>query len=80
MLEVSKINHRLISHLKESKIPSRAYRSNLSLTDQRVLENQIILANFIQKPMIQVINLALVHIIALMPTVTTRPGKYRTTD
>jgi hypothetical protein len=78
VLEVSKINHRLISHLKEPKIPSRASRSSLSLTDQCVLENQTILANFIQKPVIKVINYSLVHIIALIPTVTTRLGKYRT--
>jgi hypothetical protein len=49
VLEVSKINHRLISHLKETKIPSRASRSSLSLTDQRALESQTILANSIQK-------------------------------
>jgi hypothetical protein len=42
------------------------------------LENQTILASFIQKPVIKFINKSLVHIIALMPTVTTRPGKYRT--
>jgi hypothetical protein len=44
-------------------------------------KNQTILENFIQKkPVIKVINKSLVHIIALMPTVTTRPGKYRTTS
>jgi hypothetical protein len=47
VLEVSKINHRLISHLKEPKIPSRASRSSLSLADQRILENQTTLAYFI---------------------------------
>jgi hypothetical protein len=46
--------------------------------DQRVLENHTILANFIQNPVIKVINQPLVHIIALMPNVTTRPEKYRT--
>jgi hypothetical protein len=56
MLGVSKINHRLISHLKEPKIPSRASRSNSSLTDQRILKIQTILANFIRKPVIKVIN------------------------
>jgi hypothetical protein len=56
MLEVSKINHRLISHLKEPKIPSRASQSSLSLANQCVLEIQTILANFIQKPVIKVIN------------------------
>jgi hypothetical protein len=56
VLGVSKINHRLISHLKEAKIPSRASRSSLSLMDQHVLENQTTLANFIQKPVIKVIN------------------------
>jgi hypothetical protein len=39
VLGVSKINHRLLSHLKEPKnFPSRASRSSLSLTDQRVLQ------------------------------------------
>jgi hypothetical protein len=33
VLGVTKINRRLISHLKEPKIPSRAPQSNLSLTD-----------------------------------------------
>jgi hypothetical protein len=55
-----------------------ASRSNLSLTDQRALQIQTILANFIQKPVIKVINSSLVHITALMPAVTTHPGKYRT--
>jgi hypothetical protein len=36
--------------MKESKIPFRASRSSLSLADQRILENQTILAYFIQKP------------------------------
>jgi hypothetical protein len=47
--------------------------------DQCVLENQTILANFIQKLGIKVTNQSMVHITALMPTVTTSPGKYRTT-
>jgi hypothetical protein len=56
-----------------------ASRSSLSLADQRIFgKNQTILAYFIQKSVIKVINKFLVHIIALMPTVTTRPGKYRT--
>jgi hypothetical protein len=38
VLGVSKINHKLLSHLKEPKIPSRASRSSLSLTDQRILQ------------------------------------------
>jgi hypothetical protein len=77
-LEVSKINNRLISHLKEPKIPSRASRSSLSLTDQRVLQIQTTLATFIQKQVIKIVNSTLVHIIALILAVTTRPGKYRT--
>jgi hypothetical protein len=46
--------------------------------DQRVLGKSNNLGNFIQKPVIKVINYSLVHIIALIPAVTTRPGKYRT--
>jgi hypothetical protein len=43
VLGVSKINHRLTSHLKKPKHSSRASRSEVSLTEQRILQIQTIL-------------------------------------
>jgi hypothetical protein len=78
MLKVSKINHRLIRHLKELKIPSRASRSKLSLTDQQIFKIQTFLASCIANHVICITLITPVHMDALIPTVTTRPGKYRT--
>jgi hypothetical protein len=49
---VRKINHRFVSHLKETKIPGLFP----SLMDQRILQTQSILASFIQKQVIKVVN------------------------
>jgi hypothetical protein len=54
VLGVSKINHKLFKPPEKPKISSRASRSSLSLADQRIFENQKILAYFIQKPVIKV--------------------------
>jgi hypothetical protein len=42
--------------LKEPKITSRASWSNLSLTDQRILQIQAILIDFIQNHVIKIVN------------------------
>jgi hypothetical protein len=57
VLEVSKINHRFISHLKESqKFPLGPLGLFPSLTIQHILQTQPILASFIQKQVIKVVN------------------------
>jgi hypothetical protein len=57
VLEVSKLNHRFMSHLKEpKKFPLGPLDLYPSLTDQRILQIQTILASFIQKPVINVVN------------------------
>jgi hypothetical protein len=50
---------------------SRATRSRLSLTDQRILQLETILASFVQKHVINIVNKTLVHIISLITVVTT---------
>jgi hypothetical protein len=42
VLEISKIDHRLIKPPERTQFFSRATRSSLSLADQRILENQTI--------------------------------------
>jgi hypothetical protein len=79
VLEVSKINHRFISHLKKSqKLPLGPLGLFPSLTTQRILQTQPILSGFIQKQVIKVVNYLWCILIALVSAVTTRPGKYHT--
>jgi hypothetical protein len=73
VLEVSKINHRFLCHLKEPKIPSRPLELDHSLTIQRIFEIQSILASFIVNHVISISLITPVHIDALIPAVTTPP-------
>jgi hypothetical protein len=51
VLEVSKIHHRFLCHLKEPKIPSRASRSRSFLIDPTDFQNPINLGKFYCKIM-----------------------------
>jgi hypothetical protein len=72
-MEVSKINHRFLCHLKEPKIPSRASGSRSFLNDPTNFKIQPILASFIVKHVISVNLITPVHTDALIPDVTTPP-------
>jgi hypothetical protein len=72
VLEVSKLNHRFLCHLKEPKIPSRASRSRSFLNDPTDFQIQSILASFNVKHVISINLITPAHTDALVPTVTTQ--------
>jgi hypothetical protein len=74
VLEVSKINHRFLCHLKEpQKFPLGPLDLDHSLTIQQIFKIQSILASFIANHVISFYLITPVHTDALIPAVTTPP-------
>jgi hypothetical protein len=73
VLEVSKIKHRFLCHLKNPKFPLGPLDLGHSLTIQRIFKIQSILANFIVNHVISINLITPVHTDALVPTMTTPP-------